>query len=130
MICYIVDRKINNFNRTFGFAITVAVAICCSLHVYILSAFAFFVPHPLLRLLCLVHFCVLCALSASTSSIPHPLLCSLCFVGSVYVYCTLVSCLLVCFFHSLLRLRLLYLGELSTCLRPPRLILSAFAMPQ
>lgn len=52
--CYIVDKKANNFSKTFGFAVTIAIAIYDSLCVCVLSTlsafFVFcllFVPCPL-----------------------------------------------------------------------------------
>ena len=64
MTCYIIDRKANNFSRTFYFAITVAVNAYNSLRVCVLSVSTFSVPCLLhLRLLCLNElFAYLCLL--------------------------------------------------------------------
>ena len=43
MTCYIVDRKVNNFSKTSGFAITVAIAACSSFHVYASLVSTFFI---------------------------------------------------------------------------------------
>ena len=63
-------------------------------------------------------------------SVFYPLLCFLYFIRSICICFASVSCLLICFFRSLLCLQLLCFGELSACLRLPWLALSAFIMPQ
>ena len=131
MTCYIANKKANNFSKTSGFAVTITDAACDSFYIYILSVFAFFVPRPLLRLLCLVRFCVFCASSTpSVSVVPRWVVCSS--VSSmarfVYVCYALVSCLLIYVFRNLLRLHLLCLGELFAYLRLLWLALSASAI--
>ena len=87
MTCYIVDRKANNFNKTSGFVVTIAVAAYGSFRVYTLFASMFFVPCLLcLYLLCLGKlFACLC--------LPWLIL-FMSAIYTVYVYYVLVSCLL------------------------------------
>ena len=54
MTCYIIDKKANNFGKTFSFAITITVATCDFLYIGVLSTSVFSIPCPLyLHLLCL-----------------------------------------------------------------------------
>lgn len=43
MTCYISDRKANDCSMIFDFAITIAVIVCSSICICVLSVFAFFV---------------------------------------------------------------------------------------
>ena len=94
---YIVDKKANNFEKTFGFIVTIAVTTCDSFLVYVFFTSTSFVDGwlsvPYLLRLCLLWLDDLFALSTSS------VLCSVCIyclylVYSVCVYCVLVSCLL------------------------------------
>ena len=122
MTYYIVDKKANNFSKISDFAITVTIAACNSLRIYILSVFASFVT-CLLSVPRLLHLCLLClselfALSASFVA------CSvyvyyLCLIYFVYVYYASVN--------YLLRLYFLWLALFASAICAP-FVLSVFAM--
>ena len=123
MTYYIVDKKANNLSRTSDFVVTIAITACSSFYVCVLSASAFSVLHLLrLCLLCLgelsAHLFLLW-LAPSMSTVPRWIVCLFAssVACSVCFYYTSVSCLLVCVFCGLLRLRLLS-------------VLSASAIPQ